>query len=170
MRKFYKQVTWSSTPIGTSRSNRRHSHIGGPLLSTPLLSSLVISDCGEVRGRGSFLLLLLCFLWVSVEEQIDLQTTFSYNKNVCTLHLLCHFEQHHQLAYHDFPLVPREDSAPHLQNHPGQKPEQASNAVPPLVVRWDADIDITHGRVSVTEGNGRDVPQSRLLDWLQTNY
>jgi hypothetical protein len=64
--------------------------------------------------------------------------------------------------------VPREDSAPHLQNHPGQKPEQASNAVPPFVVGWDADIDIPHGRVSVAEGNGWDVPQSRLLDWLQT--
>jgi len=89
-------------------------------------------------------------------------------KNLDPLHLQCHFEQHHKLAYHDFPLVPREDSAPHLQNHPGQKPEQASNAVPPLVVRWDADIDIPHGRVSVTEGNGRDIPQSRLLDWLQT--
>lgn len=62
--------------------------------------------------------------------------------------------------------MPRQDRAPHLQNHPGQEPVQAANAVPPLVVCWDADIDVSHGRVSVTEGNGRDVPQSRLLDGL----
>ena len=62
--------------------------------------------------------------------------------------------------------MPWQDSAPHLQNHPGQEPVQAANAVPPLVVCWDADIDVSHGRVSVTEGNGRDVPQSRLLDGL----
>ena len=63
--------------------------------------------------------------------------------------------------------MPREDSAPHLENHPCQEPEQASNAVPSLVVGRDADIDIPHGGVSITEGNGGDVAQSRLLDWLQ---
>lgn len=62
----------------------------------------------------------------------------------------------------------REDSTPHLQNHPSQEPEQAPNAVPPLVVGRDADIDIPHWGIGVTEGNGRDVSQSRLLDWLQT--
>ena len=167
--------TWSSTPLGTSatNSNRRCSNIRGPLVSTPLISRWVISDSGKLRGSSSFLLLLLCFLRVSVEEQINLQTTSSHknakgDKNLHTLHGQWHFKKHPKIAYHDFPLVPREDSAPHLQNHPCQEPEQASNAVPSLVVGWDADIDIPHGRVSITEGNGGDVPQSRLLDRLQT--
>jgi hypothetical protein len=81
MRKFCKQFTWCSTPISTSRSNRWCSHIRGPLVTTPLISSLVISDCSKLRGRSSFLLLLLRFLWVSVEEQINLQTTLLSNKN-----------------------------------------------------------------------------------------
>jgi hypothetical protein len=57
------------------------SHIRGPLVTTPLIISLVISYCSKLRGRNSFLLLLLCFLWVSVEEQINLQTTLLSNKN-----------------------------------------------------------------------------------------
>lgn len=71
--------------------------------------------------------------------------------------------------YHDFPLVSRENCATHLQNHPCKQPEQATNALFSLVVCRNADINISHGRIGVTEGNGGDVPKSRLLDGLHMN-
>jgi hypothetical protein len=69
-------------------------------------------------------------------------------------------------VYHDIPLVPRENCATHLKNHPSKQPEEATNALLPLVVGRNTNVDIAHGRISVTESNSGDVSKSRLLDWL----
>ena len=52
-----------------------------------------------------------------------------------------------------FPLGSRENCGPHPQNHSCNQPEQATNALLPLVVCGNADINIAHRRISVTEGN-----------------
>lgn len=72
-------------------------------------------------------------------------------------------------TYHDFPFVANGNGASHGENHSGQEPEEAPDAVLSLVVGRDADVDVPHWRVCVAESNGRDVAQSRLLDGLQFN-
>ena len=52
-----------------------------------------------------------------------------------------------------FPLGSRENCAPHPQNHSCNQPEQATNALLSLVVSRNAEINIAHRRISVTEGN-----------------
>ncbi|GKE25039.1 hypothetical protein Tco_1436551, partial [Tanacetum coccineum] len=41
----------------------------------------------------------------------------------------------------------------HLKNHSSEKPEQTSNVVLPFVVTRDTDINVSHGRIRVTESN-----------------
>jgi len=69
--------------------------------------------------------------------------------------------------YHDIPLLCRAKGSTHLQHHTCQKPEQATNAVLALVVGRDTNINISHGRVCITEGNSGDVSKSSFLNGLQ---
>jgi hypothetical protein len=70
-------------------------------------------------------------------------------------------------THHDLPFLANGNGAPHGENHAGQEPEEAPNAVLSLVVGRDANVHIPHGRISVAESNGWDVTQCRLLYGLQ---
>lgn len=69
--------------------------------------------------------------------------------------------------YHDIPLLSWAEGSTHLQDHPSQEPEQATNAEFPFVVGRDTNVHITHGRIGVTEGNGGDVSEGSFQNRLQ---
>jgi len=70
-------------------------------------------------------------------------------------------------AYHDIPRLRRCNGASHLEDHGTQQPEEASNAVLALVVGRDRNVNMVHGRVSVTECNHRNVSKCCFPNWLQ---
>jgi hypothetical protein len=65
-------------------------------------------------------------------------------------------------VYHDLPLVSWKDGDTHLEDHSGKQPEHTTDALFPLVVGRNADIDIAHRGVGVTEGNGGNVSERGL--------
>ena len=69
-------------------------------------------------------------------------------------------------VYHDVPLVSWKNCTTHLEDHSGKQPEQTTNALFPLVIGRNANINIAHRRVSVAEGNGGNVSKCRLLNGL----
>lgn len=73
------------------------------------------------------------------------------------------------VAYHDIPLVSWPKRTAHLQNHPCQQPEKASNTVLPLVIGRNANVNITHGGISIAECDGWNIPKSSFLNWLQAH-
>jgi hypothetical protein len=54
----------------------------------------------------------------------------------------------------------------HLEDHSGEQPEQTTNALFPLVIGGNADINIAHRGISITEGDGGNVSKRRLLNGL----
>ncbi len=70
-------------------------------------------------------------------------------------------------AYHDIPRLRRCNGASHLEDHATQQPEEASNAVLALVVGRDRNVNMAHGRVSVTECDHRNVSKCCFPNWLQ---
>lgn len=97
-------------------------------------------------------------LLVIKREKTKQGNTRNYNK---TIHQLI------RRSYHHIPFVTWKNSSPHLQNHSSQQPEQASNAVFPLVICRNSNINISHWRISITEGNGRDVAKRRFFNRLR---
>lgn len=72
------KLTWSSTPLRTNRCSREGTRLSlcTPLFTCPGIScgSTIISHCSIVRSNRSLLLLqLLCFLWIPIEEKINLE-------------------------------------------------------------------------------------------------
>jgi hypothetical protein len=69
--------TWSSTPITTNWCSREGSrwHLCSTPLSAPRIScrSTIFSYCSVLRSYMRLLFLqLLCFLWIPIEEKINL--------------------------------------------------------------------------------------------------
>lgn len=70
--------------------------------------------------------------------------------------------------YHDIPLVSWKNCTTHLEDHSSEQPEKTTNALLPLVIGRNANINIAHGGVSVAEGNDGNVSKCRLLNGLHT--
>ena len=84
---------------------------------------------------------------------------------LCSSHHLAFFP-----SYHDIPWVGGGDGPPHLQHHAGEQEVEAPNAVLALVVGGDANVDVSHGGVSVAESDHRDVAQGSFVCWLHPRY